>query len=256
MLPDPSMKLAYLISGLFLILLLPSQVSAQVITNEESVEYVLDRYIEAMGGRASLEGIKSVRLSGKIRYPSGLEHSITVLKKKPDLVRVVLDTGTVRFIQAYDGKQAWFSRQAGRNAFYDRMRGNLAAGFLREAPLENVLVNPRDTGAKIYLGEDVQVARVSCYQVIADFPDGSRIIHYIEKETFLERRILEYNEKGELVGDLIPSKFETFQSVLFALQILRMKDGKVVSNLQLEDVEINVGILDTPFTPPVELPPN
>jgi hypothetical protein len=91
---------------------------------------------------------------------------------------------------------------------------------------------------------------------VARFPDGSKVIHYIEKEAYLERRIFEYNEKGELVAELLPSNFETIQGVVFALQIVRMKDGDIVSTLNLDEVEINVGILNTPFTPPVELPPN
>lgn len=250
------MKHLYLLLVLAGCLGLPLAGIAQALADDQNVDYVLERYVEAMGGRASLENIKSVRLSGAISYPSGLKHNITVLKKKPDLVRVALDTGTIRFIQAYDGKVAWFSRQAGKNAFYDRMRGQLADNFIREAPLENVLINPRDTGVELSLGEDVEIARIPCYQVIAEFPDSSKIIHYIEKDTFLERRIFEYNEKGELVADLIPSNFEIIQGVLFALQIIRMNGNEIVSTLQLDDVEANVGILDTPFSPPVDLPPN
>lgn len=247
-----SLSLLFALAGM---LIVPLGGFSQPLANEDNVQYVLERYIESMGGRASLESIRSVRLSGKIIYPSGLAHNITVLKKKPDMVRVVLDTGTVRFIQAYDGKVAWFSRQAGRNAFYDRMRGQLASNFIREAPLENVLIDPRETGVELSLGEPVDVARQPCYQVIAQFPDGSKVIHYIEMDAYLERRIFEYNEKGELVADLIPSKFETVQGVMFALQIVRMNNGKQVSTLKLDEVEVNVGILDTPFTPPVELPP-
>ena len=35
----------------------------------------------------------------------------------------------------------------------------------------------------------------------------------------------------------------------------RFRDGEIVSTLSLDEVETNVGILDTAFTPPVELPP-
>ena len=240
------MKHAHLLFALAICAFLPLGGFAQALADDQNVDYVLERYVQAMGGRASLENIKSVRLSGTITYPSGLKHNITVLKKKPNLVRVALDTGTFRFIQAYDGKVAWFSRQTGKNAFYDRMRGQLADNFIREAPLENVLINPRDTGVELSLAEDVEIARVPCYQIVAEFPDGAKIIHYIEKETFLERRIFEYNEKGELIADLIPSNFENIQSVLFALQIVRMKDGELVSTLILDEVEANVGFSTSP----------
>ncbi len=224
-------------------------------SGEDNIEYVLDRYIDSMGGRAALERIRSVRLGGMVNYPDGSSHAITVLKKKPNKVRVILDTGMLRFIQAYDGEVAWFARESGKYAFHDRMRGSLAESFIREAPLENVLINPEGTEVEITLGPDVIVAQALCYQVIATFPDRSKVIHYIEKETFLERRILEYDAEGTLIAELVPGKFETIDSVAFAMQIVRLMDGKTVSTLLLDDVQTNVGILDSAFSPPVELPP-
>jgi outer membrane lipoprotein-sorting protein len=224
-------------------------------SGEEDVAYVIDRYIDAMGGRAALERIRSVRLGGSVAYPDGSSHAITVLKKKPNKVRVVLDTGILRFIQAYDGETAWFARESGRHSFHDRLRGSFAETFIREAPLENILVNPGKTGVVVSLGPEVTLANAPCYQVVATFPDGSKVIHYIEKETFLERRIYEYDADGKLLSELVPGKFETIDSVAFALQIVRLKDGKTISTLSLDEVQTNVGILDTAFSPPVELPP-
>lgn len=221
---------------------------------DADVQYILDRYIEAMGGRASLERIKSVRLSGTVLYPNGSKNAITVIKKKPDLVRVILDTGTLRFIQAYDGKTAWFSRESGRNSFHDRMRGELRDSFIREAPLENVLINPQSGDLVVERGEDVTISQTECFQIIARFPNGSKVTHYIEKETFLERRILEYDVEGNLLAELIPGKFEIIDGVYFATQIVRRKDGKTISTLVLDDISTNIGILDSAFTSPVELP--
>jgi outer membrane lipoprotein-sorting protein len=245
-----------LVAALSIHLIVPGQSAfAQGQGSDRELAYVLNRYFESMGGRASLERIKSARLSGKVSYPNGMTHSITVLKKKPNLVRVVLDTGTLRFIQAYDGQVAWFARESGRYSFHDRMRGSLAENFIREAPLENVLVTPGDTGVRIELGEDVTVANTLCYQVIARFPSGARIVHYIEKETFLERRIFEYDAEGKVISELVPGQFETVGGVAFAMRIIRMQDGETISTLVLDDVALNVGILDSAFSPPVELPP-
>jgi hypothetical protein len=223
--------------------------------NEEDITYVLERYIETMGGRAALEKIRSVRLSGKVTYTNGSSDAITVLKKKPDLVRVVLDKGQLRFVQAYDGKVAWYSRESGRYSFYDRMRGEMAENFIREAPLENVLVNYTETDADIELGEDVEIAGVPCYKVIARFPNGSQMVHHIEKTTYLERRILEYDKDGELISELIPGSFEIIEGVSFARKISRISEGKTISTLFLDDIKTNVGILNTAFSPPEELPP-
>ena len=224
-------------------------------SQDKEVIYVLERYIETMGGRGSLENIRSVRLSGKITYASGLTDAITVLKKKPNLVRVVLDKGPLRFVQAYDGKVAWYARESGPYAFHDRMRGSMEESFIRDAPLENVLVNYTETDADIRLGEDVSIVGVPCYQIIAEYPEGGKMVHHIEKSTFLERRILEYDKDGELVSEVIPGSFETIDGVTFARKITHMSEGKPVSTLYLDEIQTNAGILNTVFSPPVELPP-
>lgn len=219
-----------------------------------SLDYVLARYIENMGGRAAIEQIKSIRLSGTINYPDGQKHRITVLKKKPNFARVVLDAGIVRLIQAYDGQTAWLAREAGKEISYSRMEDKMEETFIREAPLENILFHPADPNVTVELGEDVQVARQPCYQVIARFADGSKNIFYIDKENFIERRIFEYDTKGELLNELIPAKFETFDGVVFAMQIARLEGGKLVSSLNFDELQTNVGILDSAFIPPVDLP--
>lgn len=223
--------------------------------NEDDVTYVLERYIESMGGRAALEKIRSVRLSGKVTYPNGASDSITVLKKKPNMVRVVLDKGTLRFVQAYDGNVAWYARESGRYSFHDRMRGEFAENFIREAPLENALVNYTESDARIELGEDLKIAGVPCYRVIVHFPRGGKMVHHIEKATFLERRILEYDKEGSLISELIPATFESIDGVTFARKITRVSEGKALSTLFLDEIETNIGLLNTSFSPPVELPP-
>ncbi|MEX0321838.1 MAG: hypothetical protein AB3N63_06735 [Puniceicoccaceae bacterium] len=233
---------------------LPTQLNAVDAPSDRPLEYVLDRYIENMGGRASIEQIKSIRLSGTITYDDGQRHRITVLKKKPNLARIVLDAGFLRVIQAYNGQNAWFASEAGKNVSYSRMEGKMRDTFIREAPLENVLFHPSNDKVTIELGEDVQVAMQPCYQVIARFADGTKTVFHIDKGEFVERRILEFDTDGKLLNELIPGKFETYDGVVFAMQIVRLENGEMVSTLTFDELETNVGILDTAFNPPVEIP--
>ena len=220
-----------------------------------SLRYVLDRYIDQMGGRANLQKIQSVRLRGTISYPDGTSHSVTVLKKKPDLVRITVNTGAWLLVQGYDGEVAWFARQKGRDQIVDRMKGTIKENFIRDAPLESILVNVRNSGAALELGENTIIDETPCYQIIATFPGGARTIHFLEMNEYTEHRIRLYNSEGKLVTDLSPSKFELFEGVLFAMENIRYDGDSVVSKLEISEVDINIGILDTAFSPPAELPP-
>ena len=223
-------------------------------SDESNVRYVINRYLQAMGGSAALERIKSVRLSGTITYPNGQAHNITVLKKKPNKVRVTVDTGVMRFVQAYDGEVAWQSRESGRNQQVDRMRGEAEQSFIREAPLENVLINNSGRNATVTLGPKIDLVGVPCHQIIATYPDGSYAIHIVEANDFIERRILQYNPEGELMNEMIPGDFEKVQGVVFATKIVRMRGEDIISTLKLDEIDVNIGILDSAFRPLGELP--
>ena len=218
---------------------------------------VIDRYVVAMGGRGSLEKITSVRLSGMIHYPDESRHSITVLKKKPDRIRLSINTGTLRFTQAYDGEVAWSSTHFKGNSVNRRMGRAEAKRFVREAPLENALIDPLAFGAAVTRGPDVILAGKPGYQIIAVYPDGSRSVFHIEKETFFERRIIEYDSTGVFLSEVIPSRFEKFSGVVFALQIIRRDaSGNNLSTLVIDEVETNLGLLNSAFEPPASLTPS
>lgn len=249
--PRKAVAVSFTFLAALLCLSQPATVPGEV---SPEAELVISRYIEAMGGLAALEEIQSIRLQGTVRYPDGSSHSLTVLKKKPDLVRVTIDTGRIRFIQGYDASVAWIGRETSAGADYSRMPEPTARAFIREAPLANILLDPRRAAARISLGEETTLAGNPAYLLIADLPDGFRFTFTIEKTTYLERRIHEYAPDGTLLAELIPSHFESHAGVLFAMQVVRREQGTLVSTMSIEEVDTNIGLLDTVFSPPVPLP--
>ncbi len=70
---------------------------------------VVDRYIEATGGRSALAKHSSRRAIGKISMPAqGVEGELEILAARPDLMRLRMTLPGVGDIQSgYDGRVAW-----------------------------------------------------------------------------------------------------------------------------------------------------
>jgi len=225
----------------------------QDFADEANINYVLTRYVDAMGGRAALQKLISIRLTGTISNQDGQKQNLVVLKKKPDLVRLTLDTGNIRFVQAYNGKVAWTSRESGDRFDCMQMEGKAAANFIMEAPITNALVDRNRPGVEIELGEEITIVGIPCYRIIATREDGSSVVHCISKETFLEHRIIQRDSEGNIESELVPSKFELVNGVTFAMRTQRIVEGKPASTIDIESVDVNFGLLNTAFNPPVSL---
>lgn len=214
------------------------------------LESILRRYRESLGGLANLERIRTVRIEGEILLGDESVQRITVLKKKPNRVRTIINTGNARFIQGFDGTVAWAMFERLGRTYVRQLEGEERENFVRKAPIENVFINPRDSGATLTLGEPVFLGLIPCYQLVADFPDGTRQVNYIDQNDFRDRRVFFYGRDGELESEYLPTEFENFGGILFAMRMARLVDDRVVSTMVINLVELNVGLYDSLFEIP------
>ena len=90
------------IAGLFLLGILVSPGFSQ------DSQKILDKMIEALGGRKVLEGIKDSTSSGDMDIVAmGITGTITMYAKEPNKMRMDLEFMGMAMTQAYDGEMAW-----------------------------------------------------------------------------------------------------------------------------------------------------
>jgi mono/diheme cytochrome c family protein len=77
------------------------------------VDQVLDKYIEALGGRAALEKLTSRVMSGTVSTRAGQSFAFTVEEKAPDRYRETWQTQPAPMIRAFDGTNGWMQSSAG-----------------------------------------------------------------------------------------------------------------------------------------------
>jgi zinc protease len=104
-------------SGLVLLASCVWAATAQRVTNEPNgqtaalptVDEVLDRYVQALGGRAAIERVKSSVAKGTMEIPAaGVTGSIEFWKKAPNLIlNVVTVAGTGASRTGFDGSVGW-----------------------------------------------------------------------------------------------------------------------------------------------------
>ena len=86
-------------------------------TDESSADWpqgnsVVERYLEALGGRAALDKISARVESGKVLLGEGRELPVEVFSKSPDLRVVVMHTPNGDNITGYNGQTGWLAAPA------------------------------------------------------------------------------------------------------------------------------------------------
>ena len=87
----------------------PSGGSAGKDTQLSTVDQILDKYVEALGGRAAIEKIKSSRVKGTVEIPAaGVAGTVEFLRKAPNMVLTsVTVNDSVVGRTAFDGNAGW-----------------------------------------------------------------------------------------------------------------------------------------------------
>ena len=92
----------FCVVGLFLLTSLTSPGLAQ------SAKDILAKMIKAQGGKAALEKIADITLTGTIEIVSmGISGSMTMYRKEPNKARMDMEFMGMVVTQAYDGENAW-----------------------------------------------------------------------------------------------------------------------------------------------------
>jgi hypothetical protein len=166
--------------------LLLAATSAHALTATELVA----KNIEAKGGAAALQAVKSLRREGRLVVNGGqfvLELAET--KQRPDSIRTEVSMQGLSQVQAYDGKDGWRIDPFGGRKDPERMPADDVKEFIEDASIDGVLPDAAAAGDLIeYLGTE-DVDGTPAHKLKVTRKEGGVQYVYLDPDYFLEIRI-------------------------------------------------------------------
>jgi outer membrane lipoprotein-sorting protein len=152
---------------------------------EPTVEGLIEKNLEAKGGREKLEAVESARLTGTMNM-GGMEAPFVFEWKAPDRVRIEFTVQGMTGIQAYNGETGWMVMPFMGKTDPEKMSAEDTEQIKSDADFRGPLFDPEEKGYEVaYLGEeDVEGTPTYKLQVTKENGDVSTI--YLDKEYFLE----------------------------------------------------------------------
>lgn len=229
--------------GSFLAMIFVSTGTAQ--TTEE----IVAKMIKAQGGKAALEKIKDMTLTGTLEIVSmGISGSMTMYRKEPNKARMDMDLMGMLITQAFDGENAW-GVDPSTGSIQD-MPEDQAKELQRMAMGNEALLHPEKYGITFtYKGKET--IEGNDYILLEQaYDDGHKEVLYLDAKTYLM-----YKSKG-MSADMSGMQVETESFVsdykkvdgLMVWHTMKIvQEGEEAMVMTFTEVAINTGLEDSLF---------
>jgi len=213
-----------------------------------SVDQVLNRYVNAVGGRSAWLNVTSRMTTGTIEVPAAnLSGTIELREKAPDRILSEIRIAGVLFRQAYDGTVGWT----------DNVRDGLhqqTGVELSEAKRDADFYHPLDM-RKLYTKLTiVGVEKINdheTYKMEAEVPDDPPDEIYFDTTTGLPDRVVSHRHNPQGVVDFLED-FDDYREVDGIKRPFTIHEttGENVLTIHISEVRNNVFLDDSVFTMP------
>ena len=217
--------------------------------NGQTTEEILKEMIQAQGGKAAIEKIKDMTITGTIEVPhQGLSVSFMQYKKEPDKRRIEMKVMGAVQVQVFDGKKAWeldphtgkATEIPGKDAV-DIKRGSLALVWI---------LNPRKYGISL-ISKGRERIDGKYYLVLEQvYSDGGQVTLYVDPDTYLtymiKSTILD-EMMVEVEAETFLSDYKSVKGYIMAHKMVSFLRGKEYMRIIYKKVKLNSGLRDHLF---------
>ncbi len=209
---------------------------------------ILEKMIEAQGGRELLVSIKDTTMTGTLEIAMvGMSGSLTMFLKEPNMMRMDMEFMGMVITQAFDGEVAWWvNPQTGAT---EEMPAEQAEEIKRQAYGNDILLNPDKHGVTYTLKDTENIEGKDYYVMVQTFPDGFQLTMYIDSKTYLPyKAVSTVNQMGvEAEAESFLSDWRKIEGTMIPFEVRVLYDGEEAVAMTFTEVKYNSGIEDSFF---------
>ena len=215
----------------------------------QTTKEVVAKMIEAQGGRAALEKIEDLTLTGTLEIVSmGISGSITMYRKEPDKARMDMEFMGMVMTQAFDGENAW-GVDPNTGSVQD-MPEDQAKELKRMAMGNGALLHPEKFGVTFtYKGKETVEGKD--YLVVEQaYDDGHTETMYLDAKTYLvhKTKSMSANMAGVQVDtETFISDYKKVDGIMVWHTMRIVQEGEESMVMTFSEVTFNTGLEDSFF---------
>jgi len=219
----------------------------------QTVDSILAKYVQTIGGTARIQAVQSLRRTGRYTGGGGFEAVVVEENKRPNRVRQEFSLQGMTGINAYDGATGWKIEPWQGKKDPEALSEEEMRDIIEESDFDGPLINYQQKGNRVeFVGMD-QVEGTDALKLKVTLANGDVRYFYLDTDYYVPIRIetkrmirgaeqefeTSLGDYKEVAGWYLPHSFETGP---------RGSDNK--SKITFDKIEANVTIDDRRFQRP------
>lgn len=219
----------------------------------QTADELIEKNIQAKGGREKIQAIKSLRMTGKMTMGQGMEAPITMEIARPDKMRTEFVFQGMTGVQTYDGKEGWALMPFMGKTDAEPVSGKQLEAVKEQADFDGLLMDYKTKGHQVeYVGKE-DLEGTPTYKLKVTKKNGDTGYYWLDAETFLEIKASgKTNVNGQdIEGETWFGDYKEIGGVMFAHSVENKAVGQPGSmSITISKIEVNPDLPDDRFGKP------
>lgn len=219
----------------------------------QTADELIEKSLQATGGRQKIDAVKSVRMTGKMLAPQGLEIPMTMEYKEPDKLRTEATVQGMTAIQALNGKEGWMVAPFMGKKDPEKMSDDDVKRTAEQLDSFDMLSKYKEKGHTIeYVGKE-DLEGTPAYKLKLTKKNGDVSYLYLDAESYL---LVKITGKTKMQGQELESEttlgdYKAVDGVLYPFSIESQAKGMPAKMVMtFSKIEVNPTLDDSRFAMP------
>jgi outer membrane lipoprotein-sorting protein len=149
-----------------------------------TLDQVLAKHYEAIGGEAAWKNIKTMRTVGKMTM-GPMEMPISITVARPNKMRMEFEMQGMKAVQAFDGSSGWQIMPFQGSTEPEPMDPEMLKNLESDADIEGVLIGYAEKGHKVELMGKEDFEGTEAYHLKVTMKSGREMSYFLDAEYFV-----------------------------------------------------------------------
>lgn len=219
----------------------------------QTADELIAKSIDARGGKDKLSAVKTIRMTGKMALPQGMEAPFTAELARPNKMRRDFTIQGMTGSMAFDGTSGWSLMPFMGKTEAEPLSGDDLKALEDEADFDGPLFDYKGKGHQVELVGKEDVDGSPAYKLKVTKKNGDVEYHYLDAEQYLEVKV-EGKQKmrgQEIEGVSKLGNYKEVAGLIFPFSIESTQKGAPGSMvITIEKIEVNPDLPASRFDMP------